>query len=281
MNPERTLQKRLSRGPLPVREALALAAQIAEALEAAHERGTIHRDLQPGNIKVSGEGKVTVIESDQTRALESAPASDLSLSPGEGAGATGIALGSAPYLSPEQVCRKSVDARADIWSFGCVLYEMLTGKRAFAGGTIPEVQAGIVEGEPDWGLLPRGVAGNIQCLLRRCLEKDPHCRLRSIGDARIELEDTLAGRFPAVSVVQPARRRVIVAASLAGLLLGVSVAGLWVWRRVRDVVPPQVVRFSLDLPQGHGIRSTFNPALVFSPDGGTLAKSQGAFGGMV
>ncbi|RPI21018.1 MAG: serine/threonine-protein kinase, partial [Acidobacteria bacterium] len=265
----------------PVREAIALAAQIARALEAAHERGVIHRDLRPGNIKVSGEGKVTVLDSDQARALDPAPASDLSLSPSEGAGATGIALGSAPYLSPEQVCSKSLDTRADIWSFGCVLYEMLTGKRAFAGETTTEVLARIVEGEPDWGLLPRGVSGNLQCLLRRCLEKNPHCRLRSIGDARIELEDTLAGRSPAASAVTPARRRAIAAAALAWRLLGVSAAGLWVWRRARSVPPPQVVRFSLDLPQGQVIRATFNPALVFSPDGGTLANSQGAFGGMV
>jgi hypothetical protein len=124
------------------------------------------------------------------------------------------------------------------------------------------------------------VAENVKCLLRRCLQKDPHCRLRSIGDARIELEDTLADRIPAAQANVPSPRRAVLAAGLAGLLLGISGIALWVWRQARDVAPPQVVRFSIDLPKGQVIRATFNSWLMFSPDGGTLANSQGAFGAL-
>ncbi|RPJ58110.1 MAG: serine/threonine-protein kinase [Acidobacteria bacterium] len=273
--PGKTLQERLERGPLPVREAIALAAQIAEALEAAHEKGIIHRDLKPGNIKVTEEGKVKVLDFGLAKALEAAPASDLSLSLAEGSGTTrkGMVLGTAPYMSPEQACGRPLDTRTDIWSFGCVLYEMLTGKRAFAGETITEVLAGIVERAPEWGLLPEGVSENVQCLLRRCLEKNPHCRLRAIGDARIELEDTLAGRVPVASVVQSAGRRNVVAAALAGVLLGLSAVGLWVWLQAAAEVPPRVVRFSFNVPEGKGIRTSWYPTLMFSPDGGTLGAA--------
>ena len=272
--PGKTLAERLSHGPLPAREAIALAAQIAEALEAAHEKGIIHRDLKPANIKVTEEGKVKVLDFGLAKALETGPASDLSETVTRETDATrqGVILGTAPYMSPEQACGKPLDTRTDIWSFGCVLYEALTGVRTFKGATVTELLAGILERDPDWTLMQAPVPENIKCLLRRCLQKDPHCRLRSIGDARIELEDTLEGRIPvAQAAVQPARRRAILVAALAGLLLGVFGAGLWVWSQARTAAPPPVVRFSLDLPHGESFNPAWNPMLMFSPDGKTLA----------
>ncbi len=280
--PGKTLDERLARGPLPMREGIALAAQIADALEAAHERGIIHRDLKPGNIKITAEGKVKVLDFGLAKALATEPALDVgqTLTATSQTTRQGVVLGTAPYMSPEQACGKQLDRRTDIWSFGCVLYEMLCGKRAFEGTTITEVLAGILERDPDWSRLPAAVTENIKRLLRRCLAKDPHCRLRSIGDARIELEDTLANRIPAAPAVGPARRRAVVAAGLAGLLLGGMAAGLWVWRQFRELTPSPVVRFSYDLPQGQFIRPTFNPQLMFSPDGSTLANSQGGIGAL-
>jgi serine/threonine-protein kinase len=195
--PGQTLSEMLSRGALPLEESLRIARQIAEALEAAHERGIVHRDLKPANIKVTPEGRVKVLDLGLAKAFdtkETRPESDPSLSPTlvlEGT-QPGVVLGTADFMSPEQARGKPVDKRTDIWAFGCVLYEMLTGRRAFTGETVTDVLAGILTRDPDWNALPAGTPPRILELLTRCLQKDPARRLRDVGDARIEIEETLA-----------------------------------------------------------------------------------------
>ncbi|NWG13627.1 MAG: protein kinase, partial [Acidobacteria bacterium] len=270
-----TLAERIHRGPLPLDEALAVCCQIAEGLEAAHEKGIVHRDLKPANVMFSAEGKVKILDFGLAKALGIGHAWDLAETLTQETGETtqGVILGTAPYMSPEQARGKPLDTRTDIWSFGCVLYETLSGKRAFSGSTTTEVLAKILEREPDCSVLPGAMPENVRCLLRRCLQKDPHRRLRSIGDARIELEDTLAGRVPAAAAPRAAPRRAILIAALAGLLLGISAAGLWIWRQARAAAPPPVVRFSFDLPSDQPMKPTWNSQLMFSPDGTMLAYS--------
>ena len=203
------LAERLARGPIPREEALPIARQIAEALEAAHERGIIHRDLKPANVKLASDGKVKILDFGLAKALEADPASgsspSLTHSPtvtGRGT-AVGVILGTAAYMSPEQAKGRAVDRRTDIWAFGCVLYEMLTGQRLFQGEDVSETLASVLRSDPDWNALPAGTPSPIRRLLRRCLERDPRRRLRHIGDATIEIDEALAGPPPedrAVSV---------------------------------------------------------------------------------
>ena len=190
-----TLADRLKSGPLPVAEALNVARQIAEALDAAHEKGIVHRDLKPANIKITPAGVVKVLDFGLAKVDDDGAAPDLSQSPTMTVGGTreGVILGTAAYMSPEQARGKPVDKRADIWSFGCVLFEMLTGRVAFAGDTISDTIAAILEREPDWTALPDALPLAVtRRLLQRCLDKDPRQRLRDIGDARLELEHALA-----------------------------------------------------------------------------------------
>ena len=186
-----TLADRIARGPIPLDEALPLATQIAEALEAAHEAGVVHRDLKPANIKVREDGTVKVLDFGLAKALDTAPEGDPSLSPTLTAAATemGVILGTAAYMAPEQARGKPVDKRADIWAFGAVLYEMLTGARAFAGDDISATLAKVIEREPDLDVLPGSTPAAVVHLLRRCLVKDPKRRLRDIGDAHPELDE--------------------------------------------------------------------------------------------
>ena len=189
-----TLGDRIAQGPIPVDEALPIAKQIAEALEAAHEAGVIHRDLKPANIKVREDGTVKVLDFGLAKAIDTAPKSDPSQSPTLTAAATqmGMIMGTAAYMSPEQARGKPVDKRADIWSFGVVLYEMLTGTRAFRGEAVADCLAKIIERNPDYDALPPDVPPSIRELVFRCLEKDQRERLRDIGDARIEIKQALA-----------------------------------------------------------------------------------------
>src|SRR5438105_5564020 len=191
-----TLAERLRRGPVPLQEGLAIAQQIADALESAHEKGIIHRDLKPANVKITPDGTVKVLDFGLAKAAVSeGSGSDLAQMPTITVDATseGMILGTAAYMSPEQACGKSVDKRTDIWAFGCVLYEMLAGCRTFSGGTLSETIAAIIERDPEWDHLPDTTPRPVRHLLRRCLEKDPKRRLRDIGDARIELDDALSG----------------------------------------------------------------------------------------
>jgi eukaryotic-like serine/threonine-protein kinase len=185
-----TLADRVARGPLPFEEAVAIAKQICEALEAAHERGVIHRDLKPANIKLAPDGTVKVLDFGLAKALENSPVSStLSNSPTMvSATMGGVILGTAAYMSPEQARGKTVDARTDVWAFGCVLYEMLTGRQTFAGETATEIIARVLEREPDWLCLPAATPYPIRLLLEGLLRKDPRQRLRNIGDARLFLQ---------------------------------------------------------------------------------------------
>ena len=247
-----TLSERIARGPLPVDEALTLSQQIAEALEAAHEKGVIHRDLKPANIKVDPEGQVKVLDFGLAKAFaEEVPESELSASPTLSRDATkaGVILGTAAYMSPEQAKGKTVDKRTDIFSFGIVLYEMLTEKRAFAGEDVSEVLAGIIKMEPDWNAVPPDLDPRIDNLLHRCLKKDHKKRLRDIGDVRNEIEVILAdptGASPqqplAVSASSRARERLA-----WGLFVAALVAGISVWSVTRPS-PRLATRFAVTLP---------------------------------
>ena len=189
-----TLADRLAEGPIPVDEALAIAKQIAEALEAAHDQGIIHRDLKPANIKVRSDGTVKVLDFGLAKATEptGALSSGLSQSPTITTPAmtrAGLILGTAAYMSPEQAKGKPADKRSDIWAFGCVLFEMLTGKRAFEGDDVSDTLAAVLKSDPDWAALPRDVPPLIRTLIRRCLEKDRKRRASDVSTATFSIDE--------------------------------------------------------------------------------------------
>ncbi len=183
--PGQTLAERMTKGPLKLEEALMIASQITEAVAAAHEHDVIHRDLKPSNIKLTPDGRVKVLDFGLAKAVGGEP-SEKSTTVTQ----LGRVIGTPAYMSPEQACGKPTDERSDIWSFGCLLYEMLTGHLPFEGQTATEILARIIEREPDWERLPQEIPANIRVLLRHCLEKEPHCRLRDTGDIAITLEET-------------------------------------------------------------------------------------------
>ena len=218
-----TLAERLTRGSLSIAESLRVGAGIAEALEIAHEKGVIHRDLKPANIKLTKEGRVKVLDFGLAKAMDLPFAGDMSRSPtiAMGDSRPGDIVGTPEFMSPEQARGKETDRRTDIWAFGCILYEMLTGRRVFAGETIPDALAAILGREPDWEALPARTPPRVRDLLVRCLEKDPGRRLRDAGDARLELEATIVG-LSGTAALPPVRRRAplkAAAATLAGIAL--------------------------------------------------------------
>jgi serine/threonine protein kinase len=256
-----TLQERLQRGPIPIDEVLPLAKQLAEALEAAHEKGIIHRDLKPANIKYSSDGHIKVLDFGLAKAFQEQQTVSLSNSPTLiSASIPGAILGTAAYMSPEQAKGRPTERTSDVWAFGCVLYEMLTGQAAFAGETIGEILAAVLTVEPDWKRLPAVTPVSIRRLLRRCLQKDRKERLQHIGDARIEIND--AGSASDVES-EPRRNvsgsRLWLSALIAGVFIGAVIAWMVASRTVTE--PPEM-RFELATPLSQDTVS-----LAISPDG--------------
>ena len=193
-----TLADRIAKGPIPLDEALRIAKQIAEALEAAHEQGVIHRDLKPANIKVRDDGMVKVLDFGLAKALDTSPQGDPSQSPTLTAAATqmGVIMGTAAYMSPEQARGKPVDMRADVWAFGAVLFEMLTGRRAFEGEDMSLTLSAVLQREPEWDTLPSSVPLGLNTYLRRSLHKDPKQRIQAVGDVRLAIEGAFETATP-------------------------------------------------------------------------------------
>ena len=262
----------IARGPLPPNEALPVARQIAEALETAHEQGIVHRDLKPANIKVRPDGTVKVLDFGLAKAMDpSAPSSsDAMNSPTLTVRATqlGMVIGTAAYMAPEQARGKAVDRRADIWAFGVVLYEMLTGRRAFDGEEISDVLAAVLTRDPDLSALPAATPAAMRRLLERCLVKDPKRRLRDIGEARLILEgqDAPLSTAGAASASQP-RRLWPIAIAFVAVIAVAGAAGRLTWRRD----DPPLARLSIALPPGEQVTTV--PAI--SPDGQTIAYAAG------
>jgi serine/threonine protein kinase len=266
-----TLAERMARGRIPVVETLAIAGQVVEAVEYAHEHGIVHRDLKPANVKLRPDGAIKVLD------FGLAKAADPTEVPSATATHTGVVMGTPAYMSPEQAAGLPVDRRADIWAFGVVLFEMLAGCRIYARRTALETMAAVARDEPPWDQLPGETPGPIVHLLRRCLDKDPQSRLRDIGEARIAIEEARTAPSAAASPVRTPGTRTSRIGILAALILLVLLLGggmlLW-FRRPAPDAPRQVVQFDIPPPPG----TIFAPSITrqpfaISPDGKRLAFS--------
>ncbi|MBL7185375.1 MAG: serine/threonine-protein kinase [Phycisphaerae bacterium] len=265
--PGQTLAERIAGKRLKPQEALLIAQQIAEAVSAAHEHDVVHRDLKPGNIKITPEGRIKVLDFGLAKALgHRAPDQQQST-----VTLPGRIVGTPAYMSPEQARGLETDERCDIWSFGCVLYEMLTGKVPFEGKTVSDTLAGILDREPDWHALPQATPANIHVLLRRCLEKDTRRRLHDIADAVIEISETLSGaleQFALSGEVAPVPRflrRDVILVALAGLIAGLLIAGVICWF-LPPPSPPSVLRLPLKVPAELYSGAAPNYFVAISPD---------------
>jgi serine/threonine protein kinase/Tol biopolymer transport system component len=273
-----TLTDRLMNGPIPVPEAIKIAGQIADALEAAHEKGIVHRDLKPANVKLTTDGKVKVLDFGLAKAFGAAQSdrsAGTALNTGRAAltqareeTQAGLVMGTASYMSPEQAEGRPVDKRTDVWSFGVLLYEMLTGKRLFDGKSDAHVLVHVMEQEPDWSKLPP-LPNGVQSLMERCLQKEAAQRLRDIGDVRIQLQASLTHPIQARRATEHrarmARRWLWPAVAATGVLVAI-VVGAIAWQRPPPVVVADAVRFDIDRAQGQS-----SPFIAISPDGRRLA----------
>ena len=273
-----TLAEMIARGPVPLDEALRICHEIATALEAAHDKGVVHRDLKPANIKVRQDGAVKVLDFGLAKAIAE-PAG--TLSPNVAQSPTfsfqptqaGIILGTAAYMSPEQAAGKGVDRRSDLWAFGVVLMEMLTGRPVFPGDSVPHVLAAVLKSDPDWTALPNGTPAAIRRLLRRCLDKDRRRRLESAADARLEIEDALVPAVEPSGAPERAFSRVI---PLVGVAIAAAVlTALGTWAMLRQRAPqerPLTARFTI-VPERPLRISPFESTLAVSPDGQQIVYS--------
>ena len=275
------LAQRIARGPIPLDEALPIARQIAEALEAAHDHGIIHRDLKPANVKVRPDGTVKVLDFGLAKAMDqgsgigdqgsggAANSPTLSIHATE----AGLILGTAAYMSPEQARGKPVDKRADIWSYGVVLYEMLTGQRAFTGDDVSETLASVLKDAPAFDALPASTPPRLRRILERCLERDAKARLRDIGEARVELAKIASGDGDlsaargamAVSVAAAPRwRRAVPWVAGAGVVSVVTALAVWTAMRPEPARPQPVQRYPITLPAS---APYIGEGVALSPDG--------------
>ena len=267
-----TLAEQLAQGPLPFEDALAVARQIASALDGAHEQGVVHRDLKPANIKVRGDGTVKVLDFGLAKALDrdTAP-SDASMSPTLSLAGTrvGMILGTAAYMAPEQARGKVVDKRADIWAFGCVLFEMLAGRKPFDGSDVSEILAGVIKSDPAWALLPAETPAAVRRLLTRCLQKDPKRRLRDVGDAALEIDEALAaGAVDGAAHASGPRSRERPAWAVMLLVAVTAAVALTMAMRSTPSAAPEL-RLQIDTPPPASIALAMGFSV--SPDGGTVA----------
>ena len=287
-----TLATRLEHGPLPIVEALPIARQIAEALEAAHDKGIVHRDLKPANIILQGGGggtagavRAKVLDFGLAKPAAVDLAADLTRESSLAGTEDGRILGTPAYMSPEQARGQVVDKRTDIWAYGCVLYEMLTGRRAFAGDTLSDTLVHILEREPDWSALPRDTPVGIRTLLRKCLRKDPQWRLHDIADARLDLEGGLSSPLSSGSTemdsaasFRPRLMRERIAWLMVALLTValVTTSVVLIRDRTRKVAAPSPVEFAADPPDGWELGG--HGRYVVSPDGQYLVAAMYAEG---
>jgi predicted Ser/Thr protein kinase len=271
-----TLAERIRQGAIPLDEALRIARQIAEALDAAHEKGVVHRDLKPGNIKITPDGSVKVLDFGLAKSIE-LTSGDPQMSPTMTASPTrmGMILGTAAYMAPEQARGKSVDKRADIWAFGVVLCEMLTGKRPFQGEDLAETLASVMKDTPDLSSVPSPA----RRLVEKCLEKDPRKRLRDIGDASFAIDDALAGLLVADGAgtrpgPPPTRSRSPWLIWTAGAVLAIA-AGVGIWKLSASLATPapKVLRLAVSIPASQGFVDTAGNAVLVTPDGSAIVYS--------
>ena len=277
--PGEDLSERVKRGPIPLDETLAIARQIAEALEEAHEKGIVHRDFKPANVKLTPDGKVKVLDFGLARAYSSDPvtgvSSELSQSPTLAYAGTmaGMILGTAAYMSPEQARGRPLDRRADIWAFGVVLFEMLTGARLFQGETVSDTLAAVLRQEVDWNALPKSTPAKVRRLLAQCLERDPRKRLRDIGDARLAIDEELNG--PAERTADPAAPLTQARPALAGwqavvaigLALALGFGAGWMMRRPQAALAAPQARWALAIPDNLTLSTAEFPQVALSQDG--------------
>ena len=276
--PGETLAERVAQGRLPVKEALEVCRQVAEGVEAAHEKGVIHRDLKPANVKLTPEGKVKILDFGLAKAFEGeVPAADISHSPTltEEMTRAGAILGTAAYMSPEQARGEEVDKRADIFAFGSVLYELLTGKRAFGGKTVTDTLAKVLEGVPNWEVLPENTPWRIKELLTRCLTKDPEERLPHIAEARIQIkkafeEPVSALPVAGVSTAQPSPWKRAIPWSIVAVVVMIGV-GIFLWS-LSQLSSPLPTKFEIS-PQTASIFLGNNNDVAISPDGRSIVYS--------